>query len=97
VPVDLGLEPAEPPTQLFHGTPTRNVAAILRDGLHRGARHHVHLSPDRATAAQVGARRGAYTVLVVDAAGMHRDGLTFYRSANGVWLTDTVPPRYLTG
>jgi putative RNA 2'-phosphotransferase len=95
LPVDLGLTSAEPPDRLFHGTASRNVEAILRDGLHRGARHHVHLSADATTAAQVGGRRGAYTVLVVDAATMHADGLVFYRSANGVWLTDTVRPRYL--
>jgi len=48
--VDLQLEPAEPPAELFHGTPERNLAAVLRDGLYKMARHHVHLSPDIATA-----------------------------------------------
>ena len=31
----------------------------------------------------------------VDALRMHRDGHTFYRSANGVWLTERVPPQYV--
>ncbi|WP_174530506.1 RNA 2'-phosphotransferase, partial [Micromonospora maritima] len=45
----------------------------------------------------VGARRGgAVVVLAVDAAAMAAHGHLFYRSANGVWLTDTVPPGYLT-
>ncbi|MGZ3674039.1 MAG: RNA 2'-phosphotransferase, partial [Ktedonobacterales bacterium] len=26
---------------------------------------------------------------------MHADGHVFYRSDNGVWLVDSVPPRYL--
>jgi putative RNA 2'-phosphotransferase len=26
---------------------------------------------------------------------MHRDGHVFHISANGVWLTQRVPPRYL--
>jgi putative RNA 2'-phosphotransferase len=26
---------------------------------------------------------------------MHRAGFVFYRSANGVWLIDHVPPEYL--
>jgi putative RNA 2'-phosphotransferase len=43
----------------------------------------------------VGARRGRPVILVVDAVAMHRDGHAFYRSANGVWLTDAVPPAYL--
>jgi putative RNA 2'-phosphotransferase len=34
-------------------------------------------------------------VLRVDAAAMVADGLSFSRSANGVWLTDSVPPRYV--
>src|SRR5215204_3873707 len=50
VEVDLELEPAEPPAELFHGTPERHVEVILRDGLRRMARHHVHLSPDTETA-----------------------------------------------
>ena len=95
VPVDLGLVPVAPPPVLFHGTPDRFVDAILREGLRRGSRHHVHLSPDLETARRVGARRGPPQVLSVDAAAMSRDGAVFYRSANGVWLVDAVPPAYL--
>jgi putative RNA 2'-phosphotransferase len=58
-------------------------------------RHDVHLSPDRETATRVGARRGRPVVLTVDSGAMHRDGHVFRRSANGVWLTPSVPPRYL--
>lgn len=96
VEVDLGLSPATPPPVLFHGTPQRNVEAISREGLVRGTRHHVHLSPDRATAERVGARRGRSVVLEVDAAAMADAGHTFYVTGNGVWLTDAVPPRYVT-
>ena len=92
VAVELGLEPARPPAVLFHGTPRRNVPSILVDGLPRGSRHHVHLSPDPQTAARVGSRRGDAVVLEVDTAAV--DG-AFYRSGNGVWLTDAVPARAL--
>jgi RNA:NAD 2'-phosphotransferase (TPT1/KptA family) len=34
-------------------------------------------------------------VLRVDAAAMHAGGITFYRSANGVWLVAHVPADYL--
>lgn len=44
--VDLDLEPAAPPETLYHGTPERNVDEILRSGLLKMRRHHVHLSPD---------------------------------------------------
>lgn len=96
VPVDLGLPESEPPALLFHGTPERNVPAILREGLRRGQRHHVHLSTDEATADAVGSRRGRAVVLRVAAAAMHAEGHAFRRSANGVWLTDTVPARHLS-
>jgi putative RNA 2'-phosphotransferase len=97
VPVDLGLTPVEPPAELFHGTTAANLPTILAEGLRPGRRHHVHLSADMPTARAVGARRGPADVVVlrVDAAGMSAAGLAFYRSANGVWLTDAVPPRYL--
>lgn len=95
VAVDLGLEPQVPPDVLFHGTADRFVEAILREGLRKQARHHVHLSADRATAAAVGTRHGRLIVLLVDARGMHGDGHRFYRSANGVWLADAVPAAYL--
>jgi putative RNA 2'-phosphotransferase len=95
VEVDLGLDAVPPPAELFHGTNERSVDDILRDGLDRRGRHHVHLSPDVATATRVGGRRGRPVVLAVDAARMAAEGHAFYRSVNGVWLTDAVPPGYL--
>ncbi|TDB69419.1 RNA 2'-phosphotransferase, partial [Micromonospora sp. KC721] len=83
--------------QLFHGTGASVLDSIRATGLRRGGRHHVHLSADVATARRVGTRRGgAVVVLTVKAAAMARDGYVFYRSDNGVWLTDAVPPAYLT-
>ena len=95
VAVDLELEPADPPQTLFHGTPRRNVASIGTGGLDRRRRHHVHLSPDQATAARVGARRGEHVVLTIDAGAMSRAGHRFWLTSNGVWLTDSVPPEFI--
>ncbi|MEU6514528.1 RNA 2'-phosphotransferase [Streptomyces sp. NPDC046978] len=95
VDVDLGLPPATPPAYLYHGTVARHLDAIRAEGLRPMNRHDVHLSPDRETAIRVGARRGWPVVLGVDAEAMHRDGHVFHVSANGVWLTRSVPPRYL--
>ncbi|MFJ8617744.1 RNA 2'-phosphotransferase [Streptomyces clavifer] len=95
VAVDLDLAPAEPPAYLYHGTVARALDAIRNEGLRPMARHHVHLSRDRETATRVGARRGAPVVLSVDAGAMHRAGHLFHVTANGVWLTDAVPPGFL--
>lgn len=96
VDVDLALEPLLPPPVLYHGTATRFREPILSSGLIKMSRQHVHLSADVATADSVGKRHGKPLVLLVDSMKMNRDGYAFYRSTNGVWLTDHVPPRYLS-
>lgn len=95
VPVDLELEAREPPEYLYHGTVERFLGSIRKEGLKKGSRQFVHLSPDVETAVKVGGRRGKPVVLQVAAGRMHRDGCPFYLSANGVWLTEAVPPQYL--
>src|SRR6476469_5986486 len=44
VEVELGYEPATPPEVLYHGTAEKHLPGIRREGLIKGARHHVHLS-----------------------------------------------------
>jgi putative RNA 2'-phosphotransferase len=95
VEVDLGLEPRTPPEVLYHGTASRFVDSIRGSGLHAASRTHVHLSADEETARRVGQRHGSPVVLTVAAGRMHRDGRPFFRSANGVWLTDAVPAEYI--
>ncbi|MCA9174866.1 MAG: RNA 2'-phosphotransferase [Planctomycetales bacterium] len=96
VDVDLQLEPAEPPELLFHGTAQRNLQSILRAGLDKRRRKHVHLSSDRMTAHKVGSRHGSPIVLAIASARMYADGLIFFLSDNQVWLTDSVPPEYIS-
>jgi putative RNA 2'-phosphotransferase len=95
IPVDLQLEAKEPPEMLYHGTVERFMTSILAEGLRKGRRHHVHLSKDVETARKVGARRGPPVILRVKAGEMHGQGFPFFLSANGVWLTDTVPAAFL--
>ncbi|SEL81482.1 RNA 2'-phosphotransferase, Tpt1 / KptA family [Roseateles sp. YR242] len=59
------------------------------------ARHHVHLTASCDTAIAVGKRYGVPVLLRIDAARMLADGNVFRCSANGVWLTEAAPPRYL--
>jgi putative RNA 2'-phosphotransferase len=94
--VDLQLLEVLPPSILYHGTPNRNVESILKEGLNRGQRHHVHLSKDEETAAKVGSRRGSFTILKIQALKMRADGYKIYISDNGVYLVDEVPAKYIS-
>lgn len=96
VQVDVELNPKEPPDVLFHGTVEKNRASIEEKGLLKGTRLYVHLSGDVETALKVAARRKGERLIYEVAAGrMFRDGFLFYQSVNGVWLTETVPEKYL--
>jgi len=95
VKVDLELSPMDPPAVLYHGTATRFLQSILKEGLRPGQRHHVHLSTDVETARSVGKRHGDPVILCISATEMHLKGHLFFLSDNGVWLTDEVPPAFL--
>ena len=95
VEVELGYTAQEPPIVLFHGTAAKNLQSIKNQGLMKGNRHHVHLSPDETTAKKVGQRHGVPVVLKVKSKEMHEAGHAFFMSENGVWLTDLVPVRFI--
>lgn len=95
ITIDLELQPQTPPDELYHGTVAKFMDAILKDGLQKMSRQHVHLSKDKETAIKVGSRRGAPQILKINANQMIKDGYVFYCSENGVWLTDEVPPKYI--
>ena len=84
IPVDVELPTAE-----------RFAASIEAQGLRPKSRLYVHLSSNAETAEAVGRRHGEPVIYQVEAGKMHRDGYIFYLSANGVWMTKTVPVPYL--
>ena len=95
VPVDVELKEVEPPQYLYHGTATRFVTIISKEGLKPMSRLYVHLSKDFDTAIKVGSRHGKPFVYTIDSGKMYQDGYKFYLSENGVWLTKEVPTKYL--
>ena len=95
VEVDLQFTAQIPPEILFHGTPERFVNSIRATGLNKGERHHVHLAADEVTASKVGERRGRPVILRIRSGEMHRTGHAFFRSENGVWLVDNIPPHFI--
>ena len=94
VDVELERQHFMPPV-LYHGTTWKNVDSIMETGLNKGSRNYVHLSQDRDTAFKVGKRHGKPVVLEIDTFRMHVNGFIFYKSVNGVYLTDNVPPEYI--
>ncbi|ODQ04619.1 RNA 2'-phosphotransferase [Shigella sp. FC1655] len=84
-----------PPKILFHGTATRFIDSIFKQGLIPNSRQYVHLSQDYKTAVNVGNRHGKSIVLSVDSGKMFSEGFEFYQADNGVWLTRSVPVKYL--
>lgn len=95
IDVELALTPVASPPPLYHGTATRFLEAILREGLTPQSRRHVHLSADVETARTVGRRHGRPVVLRIDVAAAIARGLPFYLADNGVWLTTNVPAALL--
>jgi putative RNA 2'-phosphotransferase len=96
IEVDVELEENEPPEFLYHGTGTRSLESIWRDGLKSMNRQYVHLSADKETAIKVGARHGKPAVLKISAQEMYEQGHAFWISKNGVWLVKAVPPKYFS-
>jgi putative RNA 2'-phosphotransferase len=95
VEVDLQYVPQAPPEFLYHGTATRFLDGIRKDGLQRMERHDVHLSAETKVTLQVGGRHGKPALLTIRAGDMHRAGHEFRVSANGVWLVQQVPPEFI--
>lgn len=92
----LGLPPIEPPEFLYHGTATRFLTSIMDKGIVKGSRQYVHLSEDKDTAYKVGSRHGKPIILAIMSGRMYKDGVVFYQSDNGVWLTDYVDIKYIS-
>ena len=93
--VDLELESKIPPDNLYHGTASRFLDSIMKDGLKPMTRQYVHLSLSEEIAVTVGKRHGKPIVLYINAKNMHEDGYKFYLSKNKVWLVDKVPIKYI--
>jgi putative RNA 2'-phosphotransferase len=95
IEVDLQYPPQQPPEILYHGTASRFLEGIRRDGLNKMGRHDVHLSAETKVTLQVGSRHGRPVLLTIHAGNMHRAGHVFRCSANGVWLVRNVPPEFI--
>lgn len=95
IPVDVELKKLSPPEVLYHGSAIKYEEAIDDIGLIPKSRLYVHLSKDYDTAVKVGSRHGKPVIYKVYTGNMDKDGYEFFLSENGVWLTKSVPTKYL--
>lgn len=98
IEVDLELKNTLPPYILYHGTSTDIRIHIFstKSDLLKMSRQYVHLSEDKTTAINVGKRKSNNVdILKIKAREMYNDNFQFYKSKNGVWLTDIVPFKYI--
>jgi putative RNA 2'-phosphotransferase len=94
--VDIKHAEKVPPEFLYHGTATRFLDSIRKEGLLPGSRQYVHLSQDEQTTLAVGQRHGKPVALKIKALLMHEQGFKFFQADNGVWLTSAVPVLLIT-
>lgn len=84
------------PPFLFHGTKRETVPLILEQGLSRMKRNHCHMiGPDASSTAPnpdavSGFRKDSNTIIRIDTAIAMAAGCKFFRSINGVYLTEGV-------
>jgi len=95
-PVDLGLEPVEPPVELYYGTARDLAQSVLRDGLKPRDRQFVHLSASLEEAEAIAKRRDpAPAIVVVDTRAARHADVAFYRSGP-LFLAENVPAQFLS-
>ncbi|XP_073410688.1 tRNA 2'-phosphotransferase 1 isoform X1 [Dendrobates tinctorius] len=92
IPVEVELTPlgAELPPQAIHGTYIRHWPLILRGGLSRMNRTHIHLStqlPGEGDDVISGVRRDCEVAIFIDLPKATADQIPFFWSANRVLLT----------
>lgn len=95
IKIEHGFKHKTPPEILFHGTGKKSIESILKNGIEKRNRHHVHLSSDKETALKVGQRHGKPVVLEIMSLKMAENGHEFYLSENNVWLTDFIPTEFI--
>jgi len=82
--------------KLYHGTPEKFLTSIFKQGLQKQQRHHVHMSEDIPLMLEVAKRRGVPSLLEINAGEMVKQGHHFFHTDNDVWLTDNIPPEFIT-
>lgn len=93
--VDVELNEQIPPKILYHGTYTKAIPLIKKNGINKMKRLYVHLTENINIAKDNGKRFGNPCVIIVDTEQMSKDGIKFFKSKNNIWLTNFVDTKYI--
>lgn len=92
VKTDELLEEIHDPSEIpvcIHGTYKRFLDSIIREGLDRRSRNHIHFAVDRPGGKVIsGSRLNVEVLIFIDVEKAMNNGITFYRSTNNVILSE---------
>ncbi|WP_339850357.1 RNA 2'-phosphotransferase [uncultured Dokdonia sp.] len=95
ISIEQELNSELPNKILFHGTASKNIAGIIKNGLLSGQRQYVHLSEDIEMASKVGKRHGKPFLIEINTTELIENGWEFFKTQQNVWLTKNIPSKYL--
>ena len=81
--------------EIIYDSADKYAQKIAEEGLKAMTRQYVHLSSNLETAIKVALRRKEIVIYKIYSHKMAIDGYEFFISENGVWLTKSVPVKYL--
>lgn len=85
------------PDTLYHASSRQNAPDIMNEGLRPMTRKKVHLAEDKDKAVQKGKRHSENVIVfIVDVSRMEEDNLNVDDTGGGVYVTEEVPPEYIT-
>ncbi len=81
-------EITKPYPEIYHGTESKYVDSIMKSGLNKMSRKHIHLVAEYESDKQIsGYKSRSNAVVVIDMPKCISDGMKFYKSSNNVILT----------
>jgi putative RNA 2'-phosphotransferase len=98
LPHKIRYERTSPPRILYHGARRKAYPHILQQGLDPMGRKYVHLATSPELAMRIGRRRDAQPLLLeIQSQRASENEVVFYQANPLIYLTDHIPPAYLTG
>ncbi|MFW6149184.1 MAG: RNA 2'-phosphotransferase [Atribacterota bacterium] len=97
IPVKITFKNEIKVDTLYHGTTENAAKKIMQQGLNPQSRNKVHLSISKEEAERVGTRRTSKPVILkIDVKNAVKNGISFYKATDKVYLSNSIPPRFIS-